>query len=172
MNNVRRNVLMMLDQNWQRQLPYTEYFFAGSQHGFPVEICKKDKQQILISTVTGGGSVLRNNYNRDETRADSLTYPGVYSLANTAGPLVTMPYKSKYAINSFYGLVYRCVIKTICFLILPPARTGTVFWQHHCVQNNAGFFYPSANLSFVLSDAVQLPRDDQFCQVQVFCIRV
>ena len=40
-------------------------------------------------SVTAGGSALMNNYNRDETRADSLTYPGVYSMSNNAGPLVT-----------------------------------------------------------------------------------
>ena len=48
-------------------------------------------------TVTAGGSMLRNNYNRDEIRADSLVYPGIYTFSNALGTLVTMPYKSKYA---------------------------------------------------------------------------
>src|SRR5690606_22334694 len=56
-------------------------------------------------SISAGGSALRNNYNRDEVRADSLIYPGIYSMSNAAGPLVSLPVKSKYAINSFYGLV-------------------------------------------------------------------
>ncbi|BAV05643.1 TonB-linked outer membrane protein, SusC/RagA family [Filimonas lacunae] len=108
-------------------------------------------------TATVGGSTLRNNYNRDEVRADSLTYPGVYSLANSKGPLVTMPYKSKYAINSFYGLV-SVGYKNLVFgditarqdwnsVLATPERTA-----------NAGFFYPSVNLSFIASDVWHMPK--------------
>ncbi|RYE29251.1 MAG: SusC/RagA family TonB-linked outer membrane protein, partial [Sphingobacteriaceae bacterium] len=50
-------------------------------------------------TLTAGGSTLTNTYNKDEIRADSLTYPGLYSVANAAGPLVSIPDKSKYTFN-------------------------------------------------------------------------
>ncbi|MDT3403834.1 SusC/RagA family TonB-linked outer membrane protein [Mucilaginibacter terrae] len=65
---------------------------------------KKVTKDITL-TATAGGSMLRNTYNRDEVRADSLVYPGLYSMANAAGTLVTLPYKSKYSLNSFYGLL-------------------------------------------------------------------
>ena len=48
---------------------------------------------------------MANKYNKDEVRADSLTYPGVYQVSNAAGPLVYLPDKSRYAINSFYGVL-------------------------------------------------------------------
>jgi hypothetical protein len=70
---------------------------------FLLRYYKKVNQDFNV-TATAGGSMLRNTYNRDEVRADSLVYPGVYSLANNAGPLVTSPFRSTYAINSFYGL--------------------------------------------------------------------
>lgn len=116
-------------------------------------------------SVTAGGSTLQNNYNRDETRADSLTYPGVYSMSNNAGPLVTLPWRSKYAINSFYGLVsgsYRNYLFADVTMrqdwnsvLATPLRTG-----------NAGFFYPSANMSFVVSDAVRLPAAVSFAKLR------
>ena len=116
-------------------------------------------------SVTAGGSTLQNNYNRDETRADSLTYPGVYSMSNNAGPLVTLPWRSKYAINSFYGLVsgsYRnylfadvTVRQDWNSVLATPLRT-----------ENAGFFYPSANMSFVVSDAVRLPAEVSFAKLR------
>jgi hypothetical protein len=82
--------------------------------------------------------MLRNNYNRDEVRADSLVYPGVYSLANNAGPLVTSPFKSKYAINSFYGW-YLPALKITC---IPgydcPARLGE--YAGHRKPYRSGWF--------------------------------
>jgi len=107
-------------------------------------------------SVTAGGSALRNNYNRDEVRADSLTYPGVYTMSNAAGPLVTLPYKSKYAINSFYGLI-TLGYKDMLFADF----TGRQDWNSTLATpyrtDKAGFFYPAANLSFILSEVVKLP---------------
>jgi TonB-linked SusC/RagA family outer membrane protein len=108
-------------------------------------------------SVTGGGSAMRNTYNKDELRADSLTYPGIYSMSNAAGPLVTLPYRSQYAINSFYGLITGSY-KNYLFLDL----TGRQDWNSTLATPsriaNAGFFYPSANLSFVASEAIRLPQ--------------
>jgi len=56
---------------------------------------QRDLNKDFSFSATFGGSVLRNNYNREETRADSLTFPGVYTMANNAGPLISLPYKSK-----------------------------------------------------------------------------
>lgn len=119
----------------------------------------------LELTATGGGSVLRNRYNKDETRADSLTNPGVYSFSNALGPLVSMPYNSKYAINSFYGILSLTYNKYLYLdfsgrqdwntVLATPARTA-----------NAGFFYPAASLSFVLSDATRLPSLIDFAKLR------
>jgi TonB-linked SusC/RagA family outer membrane protein len=108
-------------------------------------------------TVTGGGSLLRNTYNKDETRADSLTYPGVYSFANTAGPLVSIPYSSKYALNSFYGIITVGYSKYL-FVDLTARKDWNSVLATPERTTNAGFFYPSANASFILSDAVTLPQ--------------
>lgn len=126
---------------------------------------KKQIIKDLDFSVTAGGSVLKNNYNRDEIRADSLNAPGIYTIANTAGPLATLPYRSKYAINSFYGLM-SFGYKNYLFLDL----TGRNDWNSVLATTdrteNAGFFYPSANLSFLPSEVFKLPEVVSFAKVR------
>ncbi len=116
-------------------------------------------------SVTIGGSSLRNNYNRDEVRADSLTYPGVYSMSNSAGPLITLPFKSKYAINSLYGLI-TAGYKNFLFADV----TGRQDWNSTLAtpfrKENAGFFYPSANLSFIASEVMNLPKAFNYAKLR------
>lgn len=116
-------------------------------------------------SVTVGGSALRNSYNRDEVRADSLIFPGDYSMANAAGPLVSLPYKSKYAINSFYGLI-TAGYKEFLFADLTARQDWNSTLATPTRTDNAGFFYPSANLSFVLSEVAKLPRQFDFAKLR------
>jgi TonB-linked SusC/RagA family outer membrane protein len=122
---------------------------------------KKD----LDLTFSVGGSVLRNNYNRDETRADSLNNPGIYSFANNAGPLISMPWKSKYGINSLYGLISAGYRKYL-YLDLTGRKDWNSVLATPSRSENSGFFYPSASLSFVLSDVTKLPAAFDFVKLR------
>ncbi len=108
---------------------------------------------------------MRNKYIKDENRADSLFTPGLYSFANSLGPVVAIPNKSKYAINSFYGVVTLAYNKYL-YLDL----TGRQDWNSVLATpqrtTNAGFFYPSANLSFVVSDVVNFPAAVDFAKLR------
>lgn len=116
-------------------------------------------------SVSVGGSSLRNRYTRDEVRADSLWNPGVYNMSNSMGPLVTIPYKSRYAINSFYGLA-SAGFRNYLFLDV----TGRQDWNSVLATPertaNAGFFYPSANVSFIASEVVNLPASINFAKLR------
>jgi len=116
-------------------------------------------------SVTAGGSMLRNNYNRDEMRADSLTYPGVYSFANAAGPIVSLPWKSKYHINSFYGLI-TTAYKNYLFLDVTGRQDWNSVLATPSRTENTGFFYSSANTSFILSDFAKLPRQISYAKLR------
>jgi TonB-linked SusC/RagA family outer membrane protein len=116
-------------------------------------------------SVTGGGSALRNTYNKDEVRADSLIYPQIYSMSNAAGPLVTLPYNTKYAINSFYGLVSGA-FKNFLFLDLTARQDWNSVLATPTRTENAGFFYPSANLSFIASEVLKLPSSIDFAKLR------
>lgn len=121
-------------------------------------LLKYNKQinKDFVVSATAGGSTLRNHYNRDEVRADSLVRPGLYTFANALGPLVTMPYKSEYAFNSFYGLVTMSYKN-----FLYADFTGRQDWNSVLAtperNDNTGFFYNSANFSFIASDALKMP---------------
>jgi len=117
-------------------------------------------------TVTAGGSILRNTYNRDEVRADSLTYPGIYSMANAAGPLVTMPWKSKYGINSFYGLLSGSY-KNYLFVDVTARQDWNSVLATPSRTANAGFFYSSANMSFIASDVLKLPHSIDYAKFRL-----
>jgi TonB-linked SusC/RagA family outer membrane protein len=139
-------------------------FSLEASTDFLLRFAKKITHDVNFSASVGG-SILRNNYNRDEVRADSLTYPGVYSMSNNAGPLVTLPWKSKYAINSMYGLL-SAGYKDLLYLDL----TGRQDWNSALATptrtSNAGFFYPSANMSFIASDVFRLPKAIDFAKLR------
>ena len=119
----------------------------------------------LTFSLSAGGSTLKNTYNKDETRADSLTYPGTYSMANNAGPLVSLPFRSRYSINSFYGLL-SAGYKNYLFLDLTARQDWNSVLATPLRTTNSGFFYPSANLSFVLSDIAKLPAAISFAKLR------
>lgn len=123
---------------------------------FLLKYNQKIGSHIDLSAMAGG-SLLRNKYKRDETRADSLIYPGLYSFANAAGPLVSMPYGSRYGINSFYGLLTASYDKFL-FLDLTARQDWNSVLATPERTTNAGFFYPSANMSFILSNVTRLPK--------------
>ncbi|MCJ8209927.1 SusC/RagA family TonB-linked outer membrane protein [Mucilaginibacter sp. RS28] len=125
----------------------------------------------LTFTATAGGSVLKNKYNKDEIRADSLTYPGLYSVSNAAGPLVTIPDKSSYKINSMYGLI-NSSYKDFLYLELTGRTDYTSVLATPFRTTNSGFFYPSANASFVLSEVAKLPKQISYAKFRVSASQV
>lgn len=114
-------------------------------------------------SVSVGGSSLQNRYNRDEVRADSLWSPGVYTMANSMGPLVTLPYTSKYSINSFYGLA-SAGYKGYLFLDVTARQDWNSVLATPVRVENAGFFYPSANMSLILSELLKMPAKVDFAK--------
>ncbi|WP_235985768.1 SusC/RagA family TonB-linked outer membrane protein [Mucilaginibacter segetis] len=150
------------------QRPYdTEKFKKGmyrTQSVFSQEITNdfllrynKDIGKDFNVNLTAGGSMLKNNYNKDELRADSLLYPGIFTLANKAGVLIALPTRSKFDINSFYG-VLAASYKSFLFLDI----TGRNDWNSNLASPtstaNVSFFYPSVNGSAILSEMFRLPK--------------
>lgn len=132
---------------------------------FMLRYNKKFRNDIDISAMIGG-SQLKNLYNKDELRADSLKIPGIYSMANAKGPLVSLPYKSQYALNSFYGL-FTFSYKDYLFVDL----TGRQDWNSVLALpsrlGNSGFFYNSMSTSVILSELTKLPDVIDFAKVRL-----
>lgn len=130
-------------------------FSQDIANDFLLKYAKKLNRDFDFS-VTVGGSTFTNTYNRDELRADSLNIPGVYTMANTLGPLVALPYKTKYRTNSLYGLI-TAGYKNFLFVDATARQDWNSTLATPFRTDNSGFFYPSANASFILSEVVKLP---------------
>ncbi|MCX2574509.1 SusC/RagA family TonB-linked outer membrane protein [Pedobacter sandarakinus] len=130
-------------------------------------LLKYDKtiSKSVKMNATVGGSQMRNEYKKSELRADGLVEPGIYSLTNNAGPLISVPDTARYRINSFYGAL-SFTFKNFLYLDL----TGRQDWSSTLATpfrtDNVGFFYPSASTSFVVSDLWELPKAITFFKLR------
>ena len=68
-------------------------------------------------------------------------------------------------INSFYGLV-STGYKNYLFLDVTARQDWTSPLATPVRKENAGFFYPSANVSFILSEVVNLPKAINFAKLR------
>ncbi|TCD08275.1 SusC/RagA family TonB-linked outer membrane protein [Pedobacter frigidisoli] len=118
-----------------------------------------------------GGSQLRNEYNRLETRADGLIIPGVYSLENNKSPLVYAPDTARYRINSFYA-TSSMSYKNYLYLDLTARQDWNSTLATITRTDNVGFFYPSASLAFIASDFWKLPKSISYAKLRASIAQV
>ncbi|MBO9205392.1 MULTISPECIES: SusC/RagA family TonB-linked outer membrane protein [Niastella] len=116
--------------------------------------------------VTLGASQLRNEYHKTDVRADGLNfpdslngaspYPQIYSFENAINPLTYFPDTSRYQINSIYGVI-NLSYKNYLFAEITGRQDWNSVLATPIRTDNVGFFYPSINTSFILSDVTKLP---------------
>ena len=153
-----------------QQRPYdTERFKKGmyrTQNIFSQELnsdfmvqYKREISPDFKMSASLGGSSQRNNYIRDELRADSLLYPGVFTLANSAGVLNPLPYRASRAINSFYGLVTAGYRDYLFADFSARQDWSSVLASPTSDANVAIPIYSSLNLSAVISEMFVMPKN-------------
>ncbi len=116
-------------------------------------------------SLSAGGSRLQNRYIKDELRANSLQYPQVFTLANSRDVLTALPYRSEYKINSFYGLG-TIGYNNYLFLDITARNDWNSVLATPTSTGNVSFFYPSINLSAVISDMFKLPSSVSFAKLR------
>lgn len=116
-------------------------------------------------SLSAGGSMLKNRYIKDELRANGLQYPQVFTLANSRYALVALPYQSEYNINSLYGLG-TISYKNYLFLDITGRNDWNSVLATPASTNNVSFFYPSVNVSAVVSDMFKLPSSISFAKLR------
>jgi TonB-linked SusC/RagA family outer membrane protein len=173
---VRTSMDFSYDRRSQ-QRPYdTERFKKGmyrTQNIFSQELNSdfliryaKDVTKDINITATGGGSMIKNNYTRDELRVDSLLYPGVYTLANGLGVVSAYkPYRGQYNLNSFYGLLSSSY-KNYLFLDVTARNDWNSVLATPLSTDNSSFFYSSLNGSLILSELFKLPKAVNYAKVR------
>lgn len=116
-------------------------------------------------SVTAGGSQLRNKYQKRDYRADGLAIPNIYRLDNNLYPIISIPDTSEYRINSFYGAA-SLSFKSYLYLDLTARKDWSSVLATPRRTDNVGFFYPSASLSFIMSDYFKLPTVVNFAKLR------
>ncbi|WP_285010656.1 SusC/RagA family TonB-linked outer membrane protein [Pedobacter faecalis] len=131
----------------------------------------KQLHKNLSLTARVGGSTLRNNYYKDEQRADGLIVPNEYSLSNAANDIIFVPDTAEYQLNSVYALA-SLTYKNYLYLDL----TGRADWNSVLATptrtDNVGFTYPSASLSFIASDYFKLPKAISLAKLRISAAQV
>ncbi len=111
--------------------------------------------------VTLGGSnfyiINRTNY----VSTDGLTIPGFYNIGNSTNPLQGSNSIRQRRTFSLYGMLD---VNVLGFLYL--SLTGRRDRVSTLPIDNNAYFYPSANISVVLSDALDLPRAISYLKVR------
>ncbi|RKS97431.1 SusC/RagA family TonB-linked outer membrane protein [Chryseobacterium defluvii] len=98
-----------------------------------------------------GGSIRYSEYTMYDYMADGLLKPGIYTLPNGIGNITKFATPSDKQVNSTYGLVTLAYQNKI-FLDL-TARND---WSSTLPKDNRSYFYPSAGMSFILSDIFKM----------------
>lgn len=107
-----------------------------------------------------GGNRMRNTSENLRAGGNDLVVPYFHSLRNVAAPTVDYGF-SEWGINSYFASA-NLGYKDFLFLNL----TGRQDQFSTLAPENSKLFYPSAGLSFVLSDVVTLPQVFTFTKVR------
>ena len=100
-----------------------------------------------------GGNRMARTYNRIYAEAQQLELPGVYNLSNnkSGSPLILTNFIRKNKINSLFGIA-NIGIGNFLYIDL-TARND---WSSVLPADNNSYFYPSVNVSLVVSDLLDL----------------
>ncbi|HEX2396257.1 MAG TPA: SusC/RagA family TonB-linked outer membrane protein, partial [Bacteroidales bacterium] len=111
----------------------------------------------------GGNKSMRQVRNHNST-INSLIQKDLYTITNSNDRPVSGQFESNKEVQSLFGS-FVAGYKNYVFLEL----TGRNDWSSALSNRNGenSYFYPSANLSFVVSDAVKLPEPISFAKVRL-----
>ncbi|GMQ24611.1 SusC/RagA family TonB-linked outer membrane protein [Algoriphagus sp. oki45] len=137
-----------------------DVFFNEQNSDFLLTYSETTKP-VWSYSVALGGNAMRQENRYVQTVAPQLLIPGIYNFTNTAVNLQVNQFTSEKRINSLYGFG-QIGFKNILFLDV----TGRNDWSSTLPADNNSYFYPSATLSAVISDMVELPSLFSFMKIR------
>jgi TonB-linked SusC/RagA family outer membrane protein len=168
-----RSGINLLNEDRQQRRPFsTANFLKGyykeqaisdfeSNTDFLLSYRDKISKDFTFS-VSAGGNKMVHRYNRVDAYIDGLVIPGVYKLNNGLATAQVKVTDKNFNVHSLYGLA-TFAYQNKYFLDL-TARND---WSSTLPSENWSFFYPSANLSIVLSDIFKLPTAISFTKLRL-----
>ncbi len=125
----------------------------------------KDVNKDIKVSLSAGGSTARNERYQERNSADSLSVPGNFTLANASGIVVASPYQDQYVMNSLFALG-TFSYKEFLFVDVSARNDWNSTLATPERKGNSSFFYPSANVSLILSDLFTLPREVNYLKLR------
>lgn len=120
--------------------------------------------EISLS-ISAGANRMDQQAATSQVQTSALAQPGVFKLSNAAAPLEIIEQEAQKRINSIYGLA-KIGFRNLLFLDI----TGRNDWSSALATpvgtENTSFFYPSASLSYIVSNAVNLPEVVSFAKLR------
>lgn len=141
-NNKRGGQFSQSDQTVQE-------FNADARLNFNKQISENFSLQGLV-----GGNFRQNRYNSMTLSASDLTVPDLFTISNFKGTPGTGMFESTREMISLYSSA-SLGYKQYLFLAL----TGRNDWSSTLPEANRSYFYPSASLSFVLTEAMKIESE-------------
>ena len=99
-----------------------------------------------------GGANRMGSYRWTQTETDGLNVPGLYNLSNSINNLRAENQLEDQKVNSVYGILDFEFLNSVFLTV-----TGRTDWISTLPLQNNSYFYPSASLSTVVSDLVEMP---------------
>lgn len=115
--------------------------------------------------ISAGGNRLDQTASTKQSQALNLAQPGIFSLNNAASPIQIFQFESQKRINSFYG-VAKFGFKDIAYLDVTARNDWSSALATPFSVDGTSFFYPSASLSFILSNTAKLPSLISFAKLR------
>jgi TonB-linked SusC/RagA family outer membrane protein len=101
-----------------------------------------------------GANYRDNRYHSTYLAASNLTVPDLYTISNVKGTPSTSMFDSEKRTNSVFGAA-NASYKDFLFVGI----TGRNDWSSTLPPDNRSYFYPSASVGFVITDAFQIKSD-------------
>ncbi|MBU2949309.1 SusC/RagA family TonB-linked outer membrane protein [Tamlana agarivorans] len=160
-NNVRTTTNTPISQG-QGLGNYSEF----SRYDFTVNsdlllIYDKEITDDFNLNVLAGATLNYNQYRSLGASTDGLNTPGFFALSNSTNPVSATNYQKQRQVNSAYGKL-SLGYKNAIFLDV----TGRNDWSTTLPADSQSFFYPSAALSTVISELVELPEVISFVKLR------
>lgn len=173
-----RSGLNMQNENRELKRPYDLVKFATGYFEKQLIQSQEINTDFLLSynanskgnfnfSASFGGNTMTNKYHRLDASATGLSVPDVYKLSNAANGIITESADRMKRVNSLYALG-SLSYKNLVFLDL-TARND---WSSTLPSHNNSYFYPSANLSTIISDIFALPTTIDFAKWRVSLAQV
>jgi TonB-linked SusC/RagA family outer membrane protein len=110
--------------------------------------------------INAGGAMFYHSFEEYYSATDGLIVPEVYSLNNTKGNVKANTYNQQKLINSAFGTMSLGVLDAFFFTL--GARND---WSSALPEDDYSFFYPSASLSTVISNLVEMPDFMEYLKI-------